>query len=192
MALDRGHYVVAYVRAVSRFHLQHERLTVVEGGLTDAGKLERAVAGSGAVISALGPGVRAKGRPIAAGTGNIVAAMARTGVRRLIVMATPSAADPKDLPDRRIQLLVWGVRLVLRGAYADVVGVAEAVRASGIDWTIVRVSLLTSGRERGRVRVGYPGRGQVGLWISRADLARFLVGQVEDCTYLRQAPLVSN
>jgi hypothetical protein len=123
---------------------------------------------------------------------NILAAMQTNGVRRLIVLSTPSASDPNDLPDLKFRFLVGLIKTVMRPAYEEIVGIAQLVRASDTDWTIVRVSMLNNNPGTGKVRAGYLGRKQVGTNLSRADLAAFLLGQVRDAAWLRQAPVVSN
>ena len=75
-----------------------DRLRVVVGGLDDATAIEQTIAGSDAVISALGPSLKrsATGTPLTGGTKTIVAAMEREGVRRYIGLATPSIPDVRD------------------------------------------------------------------------------------------------
>jgi putative NADH-flavin reductase len=80
----------------------------------------------------------------------------------------------------------------MNDAYEDIVSVAEAVRASDLDWTIVRLAMLNNKPKSGTVRAGYLGRGEVGTWISRADIAVFMLNQIEDVNYVRQAPAISN
>jgi len=52
--------------------------------------------------------------------------------------------------------------------------------------------MLNDKPKSGKVRVGYLGKGEVRTWISRADVADFMLKQVEDTKYLRQAPAISN
>jgi hypothetical protein len=80
----------------------------------------------------------------------------------------------------------------MRPAYEEIVSVARLVRESNTDWTIVRVSMLNNKPGSGKIRAGYLGKKQVGTNISRVDLAAFILAQVQDATYLRQAPAVSN
>lgn len=190
-ALAAGHEVIAFARTPSKLTAQHERLVIIQGDLTDAAAIERALCRMEAVISALGPRGNDASRPITRGTLNILAAMKKHGVRRLVLSSTPSARDPNDVPDLRFKLAVGLVRLVLRSAYEDIVSTAQAVRASDVDWTIVRASMLSDAPRTGAVRVGYVGRA-VGMRISRSDLAEFMLKQVLDTAYLRQAPAVSN
>lgn len=71
------------------------------------------------------------------------------------------------------------------------VQVAAKVRASNLDWTIVRVPMLTDDPPTGKVRVGYVGKG-TGSRISRADMADFMLRQLADTTYWHKAPAISN
>jgi len=73
----------------------------VQGGLSDQVLIEEAMRGSDAVLSALGPRGRAKGKEIVQGTGNIVESMKTMGARMLIIISTLSARDQNDRPDIR-------------------------------------------------------------------------------------------
>lgn len=83
------------------------------------------------------------------------------------------------------------IRLMLRPAYEDIVHTAQIVRASDCDWTIVRVSMLTDKPKTGRVKAGYVNKA-MGMRISRADLAEFMLEQVQVTKYYQQAPAISN
>jgi len=191
-ALEAGNDVVAYVRNPSKLDMNHKHLTIVQGKLTDQALIERAVRGANAVISVLGPRGGSKSKPLTEGMQNIIAAMKKQGVRRLIISSTLSAKDPNDLPEFRARALVNLVKLTMHAVYEEIVSVAETVRASDLDWTIVRLTMLNDKPKSGKVRVGYLGKGEVGTWISRADIADFMLKQVEDTKYLRQAPAISN
>lgn len=191
-ALASGNEVVAYVRTPSKLGIVNEHLSIVQGELSDAALIERAVSSADVVISTLGPRGGSKNKPLTQGMQNIIAAMKQHGVRRLIITSTLSAKDPNDLPEFRARVLVGFVKLSMNDAYKEIVSVAETVRASDLDWTIVRLTMLNNKPKSGKVRVGYLGRGEVGTWISRADVADFMLSQTEDVKYLRQAPAISN
>jgi len=193
-ALAAGDQVVAFARNPSKIDADRERLTIVQGELIDTAAIERAVSGADAAISVLGPRPQENfnSRPLTQGMQAILAAMQKTGVRRLIISSTPSASDPNDLPDFKFKVLVAMIKVVMHPSYEEIVNVAQIVRQSNTDWTIVRVSRLNNNSALGKIRVGYLGRNQVGTNISRADLAAFMLAQVKDTTYLRQAPAISN
>ena len=123
---------------------------------------------------------------------NIVTAMKKQGVHRLVVSSTLSASDPHDLPELRAKILVAIVRTTTRSAYDDIIGVANLVRTSDLDWTIVCLTLLNNKPKSGKVRVGYLGKKGLGMWISRADIADFMLKQIQEMKYLHQAPAISN
>jgi len=191
-ALAAGNHVVAYVRNPSKLEFKHKYLTIVEGELADQMMIEQVVSGADAVISVLGPRGDSKDKPITRGMQNIIDAMNKYGVRRLIVSSTLSVKDPNDLPDFKAKVLVNLVKFTMRAAYEEIISVAETVRKSDLDWTILRLTTLNNNPKSGRVRVGYLGKGEVGLRISRADLAEFMLKQVKGIKYLQHSPVISN
>ena len=191
-ALAAGYEVVAYARNPSKLNVSHEHLTVINGELSDAALIETAVKGTDAVLSALGPRGGSKNKPLTQGMRNIIAAMNNQGVRRLIMTSTLSAKDSKDKPDFRTKAMVNLVKTTMHAAYEDIVSVAETVRASDLEWTIVRLAILNNKPKSGKVKVGYVGSGEVGTQISRADIADFMLKQIEDTKYLREAPAIIN
>jgi putative NADH-flavin reductase len=190
-ALASGHEVTAFARDPVKLNVQHDRLRIVQGDVTDAVAVERAVDGAEAVISALNTRRDAKGSPITQGTRNILAAMQKYGVRRLVFSAAPSASDTQDSPDLKFKVMIGLVRLIARAGYEDMVGSAQAVRDSNVDWTIVRLPFPTGDPKIGHVKVGYLNK-ESGSRITRADAAEFMLKEVQEARYLRQAPVISN
>lgn len=190
-ALASGHEVVAYARSPQKLAAR-ARLTVIAGELDDAEAIARAVSGADAVISLLGPGAKLVEGQVTQGTTNIVQAMEQHGVRRLVALATPSATDPKDESDFRFKVLVAAIRLFVPAAYREIRATADVVRAARCDWTLVRVPFLTNEPSTGKPRVGYLGRGHVGVMLSRHDLATFMLGQLESMGWVGRSPVVSS
>lgn len=192
-ALSAGHRVTAFARTPSKISIQHSNLSIVEGELTDIDKIESAVKGVDAVISVLGPTGKSKGLVISNGIKNIISAMQKHGVKRLIATATPSYKDKKDKFQFGFAFGVFMVKSLLKDTYQDIVETGEQIAKSQLDWTIVRLPMLSNNPPTGKLNVGYTGDGQVKLFsLSRADLADFLIQQLDDKTYLRQAPIISN
>jgi putative NADH-flavin reductase len=190
-ALEAGHDVVAFARTPSKLGIKHERLTVVQGDVQDTELVVTAVTGTDAVLSVLGPVSNEPTYEVSQGMAHILAAMEQHGVRHLVQSVGAGVGDPNDRPglfDRAIRVVL---KLASRHVYEDMVRVAEAIRASDLDWTLVRVPMLTDDPATGDVKVGYLGQG-VGPRLSRADLAAFLLKEAQDPAYLRQAPVISN
>jgi putative NADH-flavin reductase len=143
-AVAAGHEVVAYVRNPSKLGISNEHLTVIAGQLTDEQLIESAMTGANAVISALGPRGGSKNKPITQGMQNIIAAMKKQNVRRLVITSTLSAKDPNDPLNFRTKAMVNLVKVTMRDAYKEIVSTAETVRNSDLDWTIVRLTMLNN------------------------------------------------
>ncbi|MDO5534927.1 MAG: SDR family oxidoreductase, partial [Propionibacteriaceae bacterium] len=190
-ALSQGHEVRALVRNPAKLEVAHERLSVVQGDVLDAEAVESTVAGAEAVLSLFG---HVKGSPRGLqteGTELIVAAMQRHGVKRLVTLSGGGLRAPQDRPklaDRLIRLLL---RLLSGHVLTDAEGHLEILQRSGLDWTVVRGPMLSEDPGKGRYRVGWVGV-NASTRISRDDLADFILTQVDDDTFLRQMPFVSD
>ncbi|WP_069164785.1 NAD(P)-dependent oxidoreductase [Nocardia altamirensis] len=188
-ALAEGHEVTAFTRSAASIGQRHERLHVVEGDVLDTHSVERAVTGQDAVLVSLGAG--RKGVIRAEGTRAVIEAMNRAGVKRLIVQTTLGVGDSKPNLNFVWKYLMFG--MLLRAAYADHELQEVYVQASDLDWTIVRPSAFTDGPRTRAFRRGFPGDEKgLSLKISRADIADFMLEQLNDTTYLRKAPGISN
>lgn len=188
-ALERGYEVTALTRDAARITRTHERLHIVTGDVLDPGAVERVVTGQDAVVVALGNG--RKGGVRAEGTRTVIEAMRRTGVKRLVCQSTLGAGDSRGNLDFLWKYVMFG--LLLRPAYADHQQQEAYVRASDLEWTIVRPSAFTDGPRTGTYRHGF-GTGERGLTlkIARADIADFVLNQLTDRTYLHRAPGISH
>jgi putative NADH-flavin reductase len=190
-ALAAGHHVTVLVRHPAKLTTHHERLTVMQGDAQDAAKVAEVVRGAEAVISVLGPTSNAPVMAVTHSTQNILAAMQQFGVRRLVLSAGAGVGDPRDKPQLFHQFINWLIKTLAPNVYADMVQVVALVRASAVDWTIVRAPMLTDAPAAGTRRVGYVGLGP-GPRLTRADLAAFMLAQATSSEYLRQAPVLSN
>jgi uncharacterized protein YbjT (DUF2867 family) len=188
-ALAKGHSVVALVRSkASAPDLPGS--DVVEGDARDESALLKALDGCDAVVSSLGTGMSLFGEVtlLSVATPALVAAMTRSGVRRLICISALGVGDSRGhgglLFDRVFQ------PLLLRNAYKDKNRQEGTIRATSLDWVIVRPAALNDELARGTVRAFTDLAGIHGGKIARADVARFVVEQLTTDTWLRRAPLI--
>lgn len=190
-ALAGGHAVTALVRSAAKARDLLPGAALVEGDARDGAALARALDGCGAVASSLGTGVSPfrKVTLLSESTRALVAAMGERKVRRLVCVTGIGAGDSRGhggfLYDRLLLPFVLGT------VYADKDRQERIVRGSGLDWVIVRPSLLTDAPGRGTCRVLTDLGGFRGGRIARADVAAFVVRQLSDPTCLHRTPLVT-
>lgn len=191
-SLSQGYQVVAFARNPSKIGFQHSELTVIKGTLDDSAAIEKTIAGVDAVISMLGASRNVKTTELSQGMANIIGAMKKHHVARLVAMGTASVDDDNDRPVFKFRLLVHIVKCLIPGAYQEIRRIGTLVKQSGLDWTLIRIGLLTNRPPTGNTIVGYYGREKLNLRISRSDLAHFFVDQAAISQYLYKAPAVSN
>ena len=189
-ALDEGHSVTAYARDPAKLDdLQHPNLKVASGDVLDPAAVKSAAEGQEAIFSAIGAGA---GRTILReeGTRNIVEAMQGTGVKRLISLSSLGVGDSRANLSFFTKHII--VAIFLRHAFADHERQEAVVRQSSLDWTIVRPPHLKDSPRTGVYRHGFSTTDkQIKGWISRADVADFMLKQLVDDRYLHQTPGVS-
>jgi putative NADH-flavin reductase len=200
-AIAEGHEVTAFLRNPSRMSARHQRLKIVVGDAFDPGQVREGVAGNEAVISVLGS--RRPSNPLhprrpgdphgvaSAGSANIIAAMKEHGVRRLVCQTAWGVGESKQDPGFAGAFFMKVlVPPLLRDEYADKEAQEKIVRQSDLEWTIVRPMILTNGPWTNDYRAGKdlkPGRRP---YISRADVAGFLMRQLADDTFVRSTPAI--
>lgn len=189
-ALEQGHIVTAFARNPGKLGIQNPNLKLFQGDVLDLYTVQQAVQGQDAVVCTLGSGQKLTGTVRSEGTRNIIQAMQQTGVRRLICQTTLGAGDSWGSLNFYWKYIMFG--LILRNVFADHERQEQDVQQSGLDWTIVRPGAFIDGNRTGLYRHGFPGTDKTSqLKISRADVADFILRQVNDRVYLHQAPSLS-
>jgi uncharacterized protein YbjT (DUF2867 family) len=177
-ALEAGHKVVAVVRDPARLDVAATpALRVHAAAVLEPDSVTPAVDGSDAVVSALGPHGRGPTTVCSDGTRAELAAMAATGVRRLVVVSANGAYV--DAGDNLLNRLVVKPLLgrLLREGFIDTRRSDEQVRASDTDWTIVRPPRLTDGAHR-PYRTALDRN--IGITIARTDVAAAILAALAD------------
>lgn len=190
-SLAAGHEVRALARDPAKLPAVSDGLTPIRGDVLDPDAVSRTVAGTAAVLALFG---HVEGSPPTLqtdGTRNIVEAMRRHGVGRLVSLSGGGLrADGLDRPKLADKLIVFAMKRLSPEVLADAQGHLDVLEASGLEWTVVRAPRVQDSAAMGTYRVGHVGVG-TSTSISRADLADFLLRQVEDRRYVHQMPFVS-
>lgn len=188
-AVEKGHSVVALVRSKART-AGLPGADIIEGDVRDEGALMRALDGCDAVISSLGTGVSpfSEVSLLTEATHALIPAMNRSGVRRLVCISALGVGDSRGHGGFVFDRLF--MPLLLRHAYKDKGRQEAAIRASSLDWVIVRPAMLINDPARGSVMAIADLAGVNGGKIARADVARFVVEQLATDTWLKRTPVL--
>ena len=193
-ALSRGHEVRAFAQSAEAIRLSNTRLEKRNGNALKVSDISSAMAGVDAVILTLGvragPGmVLGPVDLFSRATEIVIDAMKKARVRRLICVTGFGAGDSRA---KLGPLQAIFFQLLLGRAYEDKDVQEVMVRKSGLDWIIVRPVVLTNGPKSGRYKVLDNPKDWRSGTISRADVADFLVKQVQDPGYLGKTPVLTS
>jgi putative NADH-flavin reductase len=185
-ALERGHEVTALVRDPTSLSPQ-EGLTVVAGDARDLRWARKVVAGSDAVLSALGQRSFTKKITICTDAMRVILpVMEDEGVRRLVVVSGYGIGE-----NTRLDLYTVIARLMISSILQDKKRMEDLIRASDTDWTTVKPAIITDGPHTGAYRVGPTLRLTPFSRISGADIAEFMLDQLTDTTLLRETVAIT-
>jgi nucleoside-diphosphate-sugar epimerase len=162
---------------------------VVQGDIRDPAAVRRVCQGCTAIISTLG---QAKGEPpvFSQATRNVLNAIQILHIKRYILTTGLNVDTPLDNKGPITQAGTSWMKKNYPETTADKQLEYEVLAASNVDWTLVRLPLIGFTGNSDAIAVSLedcPGNGIHGL-----DLARFLIRQIDDVTYVRQAPFLAN
>ncbi len=184
--LAAGHTVTALVRRPEAITTTHEHLVVMPGGVRDPDLVDRAVHGQDAVMCAFGPRALGKDDIQEVLMRNLVAAMTKHGVKRLVNLSAWGAQDTQK-PISLMQVMLQGV--LLRNIFADKKRGEKVLFASDLDYVNVCPGRLLNKPARGGVKASAEGTG-IKHSMTRADLAQWMVDQLTSDTWVRKSPII--
>ena len=188
-ALGHGHTVRVMALDPDKVKKVHPRLEVVKGDIADSTALAAALKGQDAVLSALGVNERKPNNILSEGVRNLVRAMKRQKVKRLIFVSSLGVGESKG---KLGPLYNWVILpTLLKNIFADKERAEEVIRQTSLQWTIVRPGSLTSKPLTAKYRAGPDAAKK--RWfprVSRADVADFILDTLEHDRFVREAPAI--
>ncbi len=183
--LAAGHRVVAVARKPEVIKTTHDRLQIMKGDVLDCASIDAAVAGADAVLSAIGPANnRRPGTLISVGVRNIVDSCEKAGVKRFVFESGLMVGDGHALS--LFNRTATAIYRSMNRALCDDKRIAEStIRASTLEWVIVRPPALTGKPAKGGYRTGVDLALSVAKSLSHADVAEFLVAAATDDAIVR-------
>lgn len=190
VALENEHSIRALVRTPTKLTVPSEKLEIIQGDVLNYNDVEDTVEKADVVVSLFG---HVKGSPAhlqTKGTENIIKAMKKHQVKRIISLSgggLPYEKDQPKFPDKMIRFIM---KVAVPKVLNDAIDHAEVLKKSETEWTIVRGPRLTEEPRKGHYREGWVGV-NASTKVGRADLADFIMKEVENPAYKHQMPFIS-
>jgi putative NADH-flavin reductase len=179
-ALQAGHRVTVIVRDPSAFTLRHQQLKIIKGDVFQPGTFEDAIEGQDVVVSCLGIRKREPTTIYSKGVANIMKAMQKGNVNRIICLS----AIAVTVPPKSSFLMKFVIKNILqrifKHSYADMLRMEKMLSESNLDWTVIRLPWLRDTKRTGRYRTAINEPLSNPSKISRADLADYIVNHLTD------------
>jgi putative NADH-flavin reductase len=196
--LAAGHNVRALIRTPEKFPLR-DQVHVIQGSPFDLASVRQTIEGADAVLSALGARSLKKEDVLERAVPQIIAAMEETisqakPVRRIVVLgsagALPTSLDKQPAWRRWIvQNVVY--KTLLKWPVASQISQWNNLSQSNLDWTMVMPGMLSNAPARGAYRIDGDALPPNGSRISRADVADFMMQQIDNPQWIKKGVYIS-
>jgi putative NADH-flavin reductase len=194
-AIKQGNEVTVLVRDSSKVKINHNNLRIVEGNVLDSQKVAFVIQNQEAVIQCLGVGGKGDGKPttfISDATKIIVDEMQKQNIKRLIALSNVGAGNSIAFqPWFFTKIILTYFMKWLKVIIDDKNRMEPIIMNSNLNWTIVRCPNIVDKPAKGKYNATLDGKG-LKLSITLDDLSKFMVGQLKETTFNKQAPCVSN
>lgn len=189
-ALAHGHEVTVLARQPKKIKVQHPRLQLLSGDIRDPLAVAMAVKGQEAVCVTIGiPITFQPVRVFSEGIEQVITTMQDLEVRRLICVTGIGAGSSKGHGGWLYDAIFKP--LFLKTIYEDKDLQEDLIKQSDREWLIVRPAGLTNGPQTGNYRIITDYRGVTARRISRADVADFIIKELDVPRYTGQTPLLT-
>ena len=195
IALQNGDKVKAIVRREGALNMTHPNLEIIIANYYDEAQMTAVIEGQDAVVSTLGPnlngGRKVTTLPIRDAHEVTLRAMEKSGVKRLITLGTPAIQSLQDKKQVATILPAIMPKLLFPPGYAEMKGIEALVKASKVDWTVIRIinpNVKTDGN-------GYTtslGDTKAKFNVSRKNAATCMYDAIRKTEWIGKMPIVFN
>lgn len=189
--LLQGFQIKILLRNPDKFQVNSPLVEIVEGNVANADAIHALLKGCNAVISTLGMGVPPSEPTIfSQSTTNVLNTMKHWGTKRYIVITGLNVDTPTDNKSPKTVYATNWMKENFPVSTPNKQLESEILSKSELDWTLVRLPLIELSDERKPVSVS--AEDCVGDKVSAADLADFLIKQIDSEQFVRNTPFVFN
>ncbi len=194
-ALAQNHEVRVLTRSKNSIAISHKNLSIIEGNVLDNVTVNTILQNQDAVIQCLGIGGKGDGQAttfISNATKIIVTEMEKVGVNRLVCMSNVGAGNSMAFQPWIFKKIILPYFMQWLKVIIDDKNIMEsAIMNSALNWTIVRCPNIVEKPAKNKITATLDGK-NLKMSISNHNTANFLVQQLTDPTFFKQAPSISN
>lgn len=187
-AVARGHQVTAFVRDSG--YIAPDGVAVVRGHVLDQQALSKAASGQDAVVYAIGVKSTGPTTLFSQSTRLLLSAMEEQGVKRLVCITGVGAGETKGHGGFIYDRLIFP--LFTKNRYADKERQEELIRQWNLDWWIVRPAPFSEAKPHSDFKAVTEVGDVMLRKVSRAEVASFVLDEIETSRYLRQSPFIGH
>jgi putative NADH-flavin reductase len=191
--LEKGFQLKLLLRNLNDFHIENPSIEIIKGDVLDPAAVSSLIEGCDAIINTVG---QRKGEPLVASQATVnvleeIKKLRQNGRQiRYILVAGLNVDTPFDKKGPETKRATEWMKTNFPSIHNDRQKAYKILSASDLDWILVRVPFIEFTGDRAEVKADL--EDSLGQIISAADIAGFLIDQLSDDTYLRQAPFIAN
>jgi putative NADH-flavin reductase len=174
-ALEAGNLVTIVVRNPTTFDFRHHNLEIIQGDIFQIATFENAIKGKDVVVSCLGIQKREPTTVYSEGVTNLLKAMGKHGVNRIICLSAGAVIVPPEGSFMTKFFIKNVLQKIFKYLYADMLIMEKILKATRFNYTIVRPPWLRNSKHTGKYRTSINQHLANPTKISRTDLADYIV-----------------
>ena len=179
-ALEAGNQVTVVLRHPEGFPIRHERLRIITGDVLQPKTSENSFFGIEIVISCLGSRNREPTTVYSEGVSNILMAMQKVNVNRIICLSAGAVEVPPNASFIMKFIIKNVLQRLFKYSYADMLIMETILGQSNQNWTVIRPPRLLNGDKTGNYRTIINDYLAGMSSLTRADLAHYIIHHLED------------
>jgi putative NADH-flavin reductase len=187
--ISQGFHFKILQRTPENFLINSPLIEVVKGNARDYDSVRSLISGCQAIISTLGQ-PKEERSIFSQATRNVIQSMNEFDVKRYILTTGLNVDTPFDNKSPKTKFATEWMKTNYPETTSDKQEEYNILSQSKIDWTLVRLPLIEQTDSRNEISFSL--EDCPGDKISATDLARFLIEQLSDETFIKKSPFIAS
>jgi hypothetical protein len=187
MALNKGYSLNCLLRSPEKLNISNAQISIIKGNLDNYEAIKSTLQNCNVVVSVLGHVKNSAPMFQTNAIKKIAECMRQNDMKRIIILTGAGIALENEKLEAGNKLLTFIIKKIAPGRFADGVAQCNVLSQSGLNYTIVRVPLLTNKKiqKKPKAQLKQPG---IFSNVSRLNVADFILNCVENEQYIEKAP----